>query len=245
MHIVLLLLILILSINFCFAKSKNLIIASSEGPPHMINSTSHGIDLDIVQAVLFKLGHAVKFEFTGLARAKNLVISHEYDAIAPIFWQHDELGFYTSLPIVKYKPTVFSLKDNKFTPKTLSDLKGFSIATFQGAPGYFGAEFRLLANTPLYQEIVNMSVLPELLAKDRFDYVVLDKYIFYYYFRLKKHTRDSSIFTEHHLIPEVPASVGFYDKKLRDEFNKELKSFYQSKAYYRIIERYIGMGLVN
>jgi len=234
-----------MSSNMCFANNKSLIIASSEGPPHMMSGSHHGIDLDIVQAVLFKLGYAVKFEFPGLSRGKHLVITHKYDAIAPIFWQQDEQSFYTSEPIVQYKPMVFSLKNNKLSPNTLSDLRGASIATFQGAPGYFGSEFKLLANTPKYQEMVDMSVLSELLIKDRFDYVVLDKYIFYYYFRLKNQNRDASIFTEHNLIPEVAASVGFHDEKLRDEFNKALKSFYQSKSYFRIIERYIGMGLVN
>lgn len=46
----------------------------------------HGIDLDIVQAILFKLGYSVKSEFPSLARGKHLVISHNYDAVAPIFW---------------------------------------------------------------------------------------------------------------------------------------------------------------
>lgn len=245
MHYFVILLLLIIPLNTCFAKNKTLVIASSEGPPHMMRGDHHGIDLDIVQAILFKLGYSVKFEFPGLARGKYLVISHKYDAVTPIFWQQDELDFYTSDPIVQYKPMVFSLKRNKFSPARLSDLKGASIATFQGAPGYFGSEFTLLANTPKYQEMVDMSVLSELLVKNRFDYVVLDKYIFYYYFRLKNHNRDTSIFTEHNLIPQVPASIGFHDKKLRADFNIALAGFYNSKAYFEIIERYIGMGLIQ
>ncbi|MBU2970451.1 transporter substrate-binding domain-containing protein [Pseudoalteromonas sp. C2R02] len=245
MHYLVILFLLIIPANTCFAKNETLVIASSEGPPHMVRGSFHGIDLDIIQAILFKLGYSVKFEFPGLARGKHLVISHKYDAIAPIFWQQDEKGFYTSDPIVQYKPMVFSLKRNKLNPTSLRDLKGASIATFQGAPGYFGPEFTLLANTPKYQEMVDMSVLSDLLVKDRFDYVVLDKYIFYYYFRLKNHNRDTSIFTEHNLIPQVPASIGFHDKNLRENFNKELSFFYHSKAYFKIIERYIGMGLIE
>jgi len=245
MHYFVILLLFIMPLNTCFAHNKTLVIASSEGPPHIMNGSHHGIDLDIAQAVLFKLGYAVKFEFPGLARGKHLVISHKYDAITPIFWQQDEQGFFTSDPIVQYKPTVFSLRSNKLNPTTLSDLKGASIATFQGAPGYFGQDFKLLANTSKYQEMVDMSVLSELLVKDRFDYVVLDKYIFYYYFRLKNHKRDTSVFIEHNLIPQVPASIGFHDKNLRENFNKELSLFYHSKAYFKIIERYIGMGLIE
>lgn len=93
--------------------------------------------------------------------------------------------------------------------------------------------------------MIDMSVLSELLVKNRFDYVVLDKYIFYYYFRLKNHNRDTSIFTEHNLIPQVPASIGFHDKNLRESFNKELSPFYHSKEYFKIIERYIAMGLIE
>ncbi|MCH2056751.1 MAG: transporter substrate-binding domain-containing protein [Thalassotalea sp.] len=131
------------------------------------------IDLDIVQAVLFKLGYEVDFKFPRLARGNSSVKSHEYNTIAPIFMHQDEKDFYTSQPIVKYKPMVFSLKKNAFNPISLSDLKSASIATFQGAMGYFGSEFQKLAHHAIYQVIVDMGVLPELLVKERFEYIVL------------------------------------------------------------------------
>ena len=48
MHYFVILLLLIIHLNTCFAKNIILAIASSEGPPHMMRDELHGIDLDIV-----------------------------------------------------------------------------------------------------------------------------------------------------------------------------------------------------
>ncbi|KPV94116.1 Bacterial extracellular solute-binding protein, family 3 [Pseudoalteromonas sp. P1-9] len=221
--------------------AKQIVVLSSEGPPHTINDAQNsGIDLDVVKAVLTRLGYDVKFHFVPLGRAETLVKSGAYVAMAPIFATSDEEGFYVSHPIVKYAPTVFSLKNNKLTPQYLSDLKGHSIITFQGAPGYFGKEFELLSKQSNYFESPSMKVIPELIKKERYDYAVLDKYIFYYFYRFVDKQRDLSLFKEHALIPSVTASAGFSDKSLRDEFNRELAIFLLDNGYRKVVEKYLG-----
>ncbi|WP_299788219.1 ABC transporter substrate-binding protein [uncultured Shewanella sp.] len=236
-----LIMVFILSLPLiCSVDARELVIASSEGPPHMIDDTHHGIDLDIVEAVLRRLGHDVSYEFMGLKRAHRELKLGRVDVTAPVFMQADSDGSYISDSIVLYQPMVFSLKASGLNPATIADLQGHSLLTFQGAPGYFGEEFEQVAKGNSYQELTDMGAIAELLTKGRYEYAVLDKYIFYYYYRLNDKRRDVSIFTEHKLIPPVPASSAFHDATLRDEFNRELKLFMESQEYKQIFERYLG-----
>lgn len=221
--------------------AKEIVVLSSEGPPHTIkHEENNGIDLDVVKAVLNRLGYNVKFHFVPLGRAESLIKSGDFKAMAPIFMAQDDDNFFVSLPIVQYAPTVFSLKSNNLNPSNLAEIKGHSVITFQGAPGYFGSFFDELSQQKNYFESPKMKVIPELIRKGRYDYAVLDKYIFYYFYRLNNKERDVSIFNEHLLMPAVTASAAFSDKGLRDEFNRELAVFLLEGGYQRILEKYLG-----
>ncbi len=241
-------LIVLLLISFpIMVAGKTLVLASSEGPPHTINSGqgfgTHGIDIDVATAVLRRMGYEVKLEFMGLKRAQREVLLGRVDAMTPTFSAKDMAGFYISSPSVEYKPTIFSLKENQYIPQVLLDLQGHSIVTFQDAPGYFDDDFLYLANTQFYQEMADMGIIPELIVKGRYDFAVLDYYIFYYYYRLHDKQRNTAIFDEHQLIDPVTASVAFHDKALRDEFNRALIEFYRDGSYKQVLARYLGQGI--
>ena len=80
-----------------------------------------------------------------------------------------------------------------------------------------------------------MSVLPLLLMKERYDVVLLDYYIFYYF--LKAH-RLSDV-QEHVIFDSVDAHVGFNDVDLRNNFNDALNTFKHSEEYRLIIRKYL------
>jgi ABC-type amino acid transport substrate-binding protein len=224
--------------------AKRLILATDDGPPHMIKETDDGIDIDIVKQVLHQIGYDIDIIYVPLERAKLMVSDNKADVFVPTFFKPDDNDIYLSDPIISYKPMVFSLKSNNISYKSISDLKKLSIVTFQGASGYFGEEFAKLSQKSDYRELPNMSKLPELLLKERYDVVILDFYIFLYF--LKKQLdnnraeyayKDIASFA---LIPEVKAYAGFNDKLLRDNFNQQLSIFKQAKSDQRIIEYYIG-----
>lgn len=221
--------------------AETLTIGSDHGPPHMIEQSISGIDIDITRELLSKMGIEADFKFVGLGRARKKVISMEFDAMVPAFLQPDEPGFYVSDAVISYRPTVFSLAKNKFTPELLANLEGHTLVSFQGAIGYFGDRFeKITLASPYYIEASHMRTIPFLVAKDRFDYAVLDRYIFYYYFRQGNIFKDISIFREHNLIPQSFAGVGFADKAMRDKFNTVAKGFLKSDEYQAIVARYIG-----
>ncbi|MBD1582116.1 substrate-binding periplasmic protein [Pseudoalteromonas sp. S16_S37] len=221
--------------------AQPLVLVSSEGPPHTINDETHsGIDLDVTKAVLKRMGYEVKLLFVPLGRAEVMVKTAEADLMAPIFQTKDTKNFYISDPIVTYKPMVFSLKKAQLSPTSISDLSNYAVITFQGAPGYFGEEFQAMSKKADYIESAQMSVIPNLLSKGRFDFAVLDKYIFYYFYRLNNKERSVERFKEHSFIPPVNASVAFKNAALRDAFNNELIRFKEEKHYERIVNHYLG-----
>lgn len=231
----------LLCVSVLSYSSQTLIVATADGPPHMIEYNQSGIDVDIIRELLRQMDIESQFKFVGLGRARVGVKNGHFDAMVPTFVQKDEPGFYVSDPVIAYKPTVFSLARNQFVPQTLSQLKGHSLASFQGAKGYFGKDFINVTDaSPYYSEITNMKTIPILIYKERFDYAILDKYIFYYYFRLQDKKRNINVFSEHDLIPSAYAGVGFSDKNIRDRFNKVAKGFVASDAYASILAKYVG-----
>ncbi|BBN82918.1 hypothetical protein PA25_29030 [Pseudoalteromonas sp. A25] len=241
LHIILKLLLTYLLLGAPLLAAQPLVLVSSEGPPHTINNEVHsGIDLDVTKAVLKRMGYDVKLLFVPLGRAEVMVKTAEADLMAPIFQTQDSKNFYISNAIVTYKPMVFSLKSAQLTPNSIADLSNYAVITFQGAPGYFGEEFQTMSKQADYVESARMSVIPNLLSKGRFDFAVLDKYIFYYFYRLNNKERSVERFKEHALIPPVNASVAFKSATLRDAFNHELMRFKEEQHYQKIVKHYLG-----
>ena len=223
--------------------AAELVLATSNGPPHMIQADHSGIDIDITRAVLRRLGHDLRLQYLPLARAKKMVKLGFFDATTPTFAETDSPGFYVSAPIVDYRPTVFTLRKHDYQIDSIADLQGHSILTFQGARGYFGPRFAAAAAKASYKELADMSKFPRLLLRDRFSVVVLDYYIFLYFYRQHDKSRSLAPFTLHDIIPPVTAAIGFHDKRLRDSFNKALAHFFAEGGHLPIIEKYIGKGI--
>ena len=222
------------------SDSKVVTLASSEGPPHIIDGPSRGIDLDIAEVILNAMGYEVNYKFMSLARGAREVKAGRIGGVLPTFAQKDEESFYVSEPFIDYKPMVFSLREFGRSPQHLSDLSGESIATFQGAPGYFGPEFVKLSLTDGYHEIHDMSLIPEMLWRRRVDFAVLDLYIFYYFYRLQDKSRPLDLFTQHDLIAPVQAGIAFSSRSIRDEFNRQLAIALTPALKQRIVEKYLG-----
>ena len=216
-------------------------VLSSEGPPHTIKHAQHnGIDIDMLKWTLNLLGHQTELHFVGLGRAEKLLKSGGFDVMVPIFMAQDSENFYISDPLVMYRPMVFSLVKNQLSPRSISDLKGHSIITFQGATRYFGEQFAQLSQSEQYREEADMSVIADLLAKDRYDYAVLDRYMFYYFYRQFDKTRSISLFNEHALIAPVSASAAFKSEQIRDQVNALIGNQAYQRQYKKTVIKYLG-----
>lgn len=224
-------------------KNKEVLILTDDGPPHMIKQTDGGIDLDITREVLQSIGHSVAVFYTPLSRAKKSVEGKLADVTVPTFFQQDSDNFYLSNPVVHYRPTLFSMSTKAVDMKNLAELKGLRLMTFQGAKGYFNQDFLNLTMNNKYREMHDMSVLPELLYKDRTDLVVLDYYIFYYFALERIDNFSPTLFNHQPLMAEVPAYAGFHSKQLRDEFNKALAIYLRDGKDKAVIRKYLGNNI--
>jgi ABC-type amino acid transport substrate-binding protein len=220
------------------ANSKTLTLLSENGPPHMIEESDSGIDLDITIAVLEHMGHEVRVLYSPLTRAKREVIKGNFDVTVPTFFTEDQDNFYLSTPVIPYQPMIFSTKPLALS--TLSDIRGLRVSTFQGATGYFGSEFVKMTQQNDYQELSNMYVLPDLLHMSRTDIVVLDYYIFHYFALQHELDFQQTGLHEYKLIPAVKASVGFNNSELRDKFNLAYEELLKQGKINQILKRYMG-----
>lgn len=232
--------ILFLILSTSYAQAKTIILGTSDGPPYMIKKSDSGIDIDIAKSVLERMGHKVEVKYYSLARAQKELENGNIDAMVPLFKSATKEGLYVSDPHVMYRPTAFSLKGKKLQINVLSDLSKYKLITFQGATGYFGPVFKKAADKALqYKEYYDMTKLVKLLYRRHTDVVILDYNIFHYYLRDIKFTKKYEMLKVHEVFPRVPAVVGFNKKELRDQFNSELKSFYEDGSQKKIVEKYI------
>ncbi len=224
------------------AKSEVLLL-TDDGPPHMIKQSDSGIDLDITIEVLESLGHKVTVFYTPLSRAQKSVVEKLADVTVPTFYQQDTEDFFLSNPVVYYRPTLFSLKSKAIDMSDLSKIRNRRIMTFQGAKGYFDETFTKATEKNTYREMHDMSVLPELLYKDRTDLVVLDYYIFYYFAMERIERFSPTLFNHYPLMQKVPAYAGFHSKQLREQFNKALAKYLSEGKDKLIIRKYLGENI--
>lgn len=218
-------------------KGAPLIMGTSNGPPYMIQETESGLDIDIPRAALAKIGHPLQLEFYPLSRAIHELQMERIHLTAPFFTAAPK-GIYVSDPHIEYRPSVISL--NSIEPIThLADLKSYSIATFQGATGYFGDTFyKASKQAPDYVESHDMERLVDLLMSRRYQVVVLDYWIFRFFLSKSSYADQLHSVTFHELIPRVPAAVAFKSESLRDQFNQGLKMIKEDGSYDRIIKSY-------
>lgn len=219
-------------------EPKTLWMGTSDGPPYMIQATNSGLDIDIPRAVLARLGYQLKIRYMSLSRAAVEVQSGRLDLMAPIFVSNDDAG-HRSNPHVWYRPSAFSLAHQNLSVASINDLGRYRMTTFQGATGYFGDEFiRASESSPHYSESYNMAKLPRLLMADRTDVVVLDYYIFRYFWKQLDLDAELTAVTVHDIFPKVPATVMFFDEALRNQFNVGLEQIQSDGSYQKIIDHY-------
>ncbi len=219
------------------AIGLTLIMGTSNGPPYMIQETKSGLDIEIPQAALAKVGLPIELEFYPLSRAIHELQMGRIHLTAPFFTAAPK-GVFVSDPHIEYRPIVITLNSiNKL--QNIAQLKNYSIATFQGATGYFGDTFYYVSlNSPDYAEHHNMGKLIDLLMSKRYQVIVLDYSIFQHFLSKSRYADKIEAITFHDLIPRVPAAVAFNDPALRDQFNKGLKLIKQDGTYLKILKRY-------
>jgi len=228
--------------TYTFAETSapigiTLTMGTSNGPPYMIQASESGLDIDIPRAAMKKIGFPLRLEFYPLSRAIHELQLGRIHLTAPFFTSAPK-GIFVSDPHIEYRPSVITLKTiDEMTD--LHQLKDYSIATFQGATGYFGDQFYYSSKqSPDYVEHHDMGKLVDLLMSQRYQVVVLDYWIFRYFLSKSRFAEQLSQIRFHPLLPRVPAAVAFNNEDLRNQFNQGLKLIKEDGSYDEIIQKY-------
>ena len=96
-------------LTFNQAYSRELVIFSSDAPPHMIAANSSGIDIDIVKTILTEMGHNISIEFSPLKRAMEQVKKKEADVFLPTFFQEGSDNIFISNTFIPVSYTHLTL----------------------------------------------------------------------------------------------------------------------------------------
>ena len=219
--------------------TETLSMATSNGPPYMIQSSGSGLDIDIPREALRRAGYELTIRYMPLARARVEVQSRRIDLTAPFFTEGAE-GLYLSEPHVMYRPTAFSLASRNLKVNTLQDLKGLRVQTFQGASSYFGQEYvEMTALSLTYEERPDMSRLVLALASGRTDIVVLDYNIFSYFWNRAIGENQKAQLRTHPIFPPVAAVVAFNNAEIRDKYNNGLRAMIRDGTHLKLTNRHI------
>lgn len=216
--------------------NKQLIMATSEGPPYMIRKPVSGLDIDTVKAALEQQGYQVDVQFYSLHRAMAELVAKRVDLVVPSFVT-EQPGLFNGDPHILYRPTVFSLKSKNIQLNSIADMGNYRIASFQGVIGYFGAELEAATQrAPAFYQHRSMEHLIDMLMNDRADLVLLDYWIFDYFYRQSLYTIPYD--ANDQLFPRVPAVPVFRDPDIRDAYNRGLQQIHDNGAYRQMMDKF-------
>ena len=224
-------------------QAKDLKIGVGNFPPYFSEKGNTGLFTDLILET-FKLmpQHQLK-SVVPMSNYRLIVELNEgrVDGSANIFSDAKITGC-RSDPIFRYSDVAVSRKDRNLNIYAISDLKGKSIITYQGAHTFLGNPFQQVTSVEptMYREVSQPSDQAGLLASGKFDVSVGDMYIFLNSVQTWSDARyTTDHFTIHRLFPDIYSHMAFQDQALCDEFNVALRTIKKNGTYEAVYAQYL------
>jgi len=225
-------------------NQKELTIGVGNFEPFFIQKDNSGLFVDVIRAVYAQLPqYKINFIYMGNKRIARELSLGRLDAAANINSLQQIKKGYLSRPVFRFSDVAVSLKSNNITLNKVSELKEYSVGSFQGATDFFGEHYKnTVSKNANYYEQMHMDALLKQLAKNRVKVIILDENIVNYHLR---NSLKSELFfkdlTIHYLfpIPTAHSFMGFTDQKHRDDFNKALLEIKKNGEYEAIYDAYL------
>jgi len=201
-------------------------------PPFFIEDGKKGIFIEVIDEIFKKLPqYKVEYIFMSNNRMLHEINSGKSIDVACNIFPNSNVNAYLSEPIFRFRDVAISKKSNELVVNKISDLKGKSIAAYQGATELLGDKFKLMANeNPEYSEHSHPKDTTHLILSGRKDIRIGDLNIFWYDLKSKHYSKDTNVahsnFAVHYLWPTIYSHMAFKDQSLQhavDEVIKELK----------------------
>lgn len=222
----------------CAGEQVNIVVGLAK-PPYVFEKKNNGFELELVSHILNKFNKQPNFIFVPYGRSPKMFTADDIDAILTSNKQLMNGSDMLSDTYITYQNVAISLKENNIQLNEISDLRNFSIATFQSAHKVLGEEFAIASGySPMYTQVIEQKKQLELLMKKRVDVIIIDINIAQYYLNAMTGAHLKQPVKIHPIFPPSEYSMAFKDKSMILPFNHALKDFKNSKAYIELKNKY-------
>lgn len=195
-----------------------------------------GIWLDIVREALAYKGHTLTPKILPYNRFASELQARHVSAVSIVKGELPPL--FVAEETVYFKNFVITHKDLDREIKSLKDLAGLELVSWQGAKSDLGKAFSDIVPTlAFYREIAYQDTQVRVFVRHRVDAVILDENIFKYFARKNGHSPDEYVYNDV-VGGYLRFSAGFLSERIRDDFNEGLKSLKSSGRYDAIYHFY-------
>ncbi|MCO1335035.1 transporter substrate-binding domain-containing protein [Microbulbifer sp. OS29] len=212
---------------------------AGDAPPYVIDGATSGLEVDIVRQSL--PGYALEFVQMGFAETAPALKQGMVQAAVNVMKKKDD-GLFYSNDMISFANYAIAKAGAGVKIGSIADLAGKKIVTWQGAPQYFGPEFKKMfgPNGPQRQNLMQAQTARDLVAqfwKMPNAVAVVDMALFKYYSNKMGHTMAQvDLFQVFPLLTDF--RVGFRDRKVRDDFNRGLAELCSSGRYKALLKKY-------
>lgn len=224
-----------------FAEKKKVLIVGfgMDKPPYVFEKNDSGLEVEIFREAAHAAGYEVKSFYGPMERIKSMMIQGRLDAITNTNIK-ERLHFYNSAPFIEYHNYAIALKKKKLKINSISDLKKYSIVSFQRARDLLGDEYtKMVSGNSQYSEVADQKLRNIQLYKERIDVVIADKRIFEYF---NTQLDRSPVYDQPVIIYDI-FKINRYEAAFRSEavmkkFNEGLSIIKKNGTYQKLEVKY-------
>ncbi len=212
------------------------LLVGVDKPPYIKVATQTGYELELLHAVVKRMGFDSQFIYVPNGRLLDLFNKGQADMVS--LQRGSSSGFYATQPYISYQNILIVRKDLYKDILTLGDLVGLRVMAFQNARLFLPPDYgQAITKTASYQEVVDQHQLPALLLKNRVDVLVMDRNIFWHYYH-QSAPKDNSLKVlsffqpnHYHMLARSPEVAERFNKALAEVKQSELFSQLQLKYF--------------
>lgn len=228
------------------ADQKKLIVGfGMDKPPYVFEKENSGLEVELFREAARAAGYEVKSFFGPMERIKAMLMNGELDAITNTNI-NEQLHLFNSEPFIEYHNYAIALKKRNLKIEKISDLKKYSIASFQRSRDLLGDEYsKMVKENKQYHEFADQKLRNIQLFKERADVIIADKRIFEYFnTQLDDSIDQKQPVVMYDLFKPIRYQAAFRSKTAMQDFNKGLSKIKKNGTYRRLEEKYSNFKFV-
>tara|TARA_R110000868_G_scaffold189695_4_gene433187 strand:+ start:4790 stop:5584 length:795 start_codon:yes stop_codon:yes gene_type:complete len=234
--IYLLFILALFSVNSSHAKTIQ--VGLHVSPPwSYINEEKEivGIEKEIIEAVLGKMGYNSTFTIYSYSRLLKEIKDHRIDFASPVAFKIPNLHYTSNF--VQFHDVAITRKGSGLTINTLEDLKDKHVVAYQHAKSVLGKDYEALAQNSMksYKEIPERRNQLRMLFLNRADVVIGDIRTLSY---IAKEIYGEDKIDIHPIFPETHYPAATWDKDLALKFTEIVNLYIESEDYQQLLKKY-------